>query len=186
MPAPLIYANTASLDGYIAGPDGRWEWGFPDDQVHRFFNDLMAPVRTYLYGRKVHEVMTFWDDADLDEMPETERQWAVDYRATQKIVYSRTLTAVSGPNTTLRSTFDADEVRALKQASDTPIGIGGGHLASEAARAGVLDEVHMVVAPAVVGGGTRFLDEGLDLRLTLRTSRQFASGFVHLGYDVVR
>lgn len=184
MSQPLIYFSTASLDGYIAGPDGRWEWGVPDHEVHSFVNELFAPVTTYLYGRRVYEVMEVWETVDLDGLPDAERAWALDWRASDKVVYSRTLTQVSTARTELRSDFDADEVRQWKDAASAPIGIGGGELASAAARAGVLDEVHLVIAPAVVGGGTRFLDEGLDLRLELRDERRFANGFVYLKYEV--
>lgn len=186
MSQPLVYFNTASLDGYIAGPDGRWDWGVPDHEVHSFVNELFAPVTTYLYGRRVYEVMEVWETFDLDELSDAERAWALDWRASDKVVYSRTLTEVRTGRTELRSSFDADEVARWKQAADAPIGIGGGNLASEAARAGLLDEVHVVIATAVVGGGTRLFDEGLDLRLELRGEKRFANGFVYLAYSVVR
>jgi len=185
MTASLIYFNTASLDGYIADPKGEFGWAEPDHEVHAFVNDLVRPSRTHLYGRKVYEVMTFWEDPDLDEMPEVEREFALEWQAVDKIVYSRTLTEVSTKRTELRREFDPAEVRRMKDASDHPLMIGGGELASTAARAGELDEVHLIVATAVVGGGTRFLDEGLQLDLALLDQRRFANGFVYVAYRVV-
>jgi dihydrofolate reductase len=182
----LMYFNSASLDGYIAGPDGRWDWATPDAEVHSFVNALVAPARTHLYGRKVYDVMKAWDDFPLDDLPPAEREFAVQWRESDKIVYSRTLDAVSTRRTELRTQFDPAAVREMTDASPTPIAIGGGQLASVAARAGILDEVHIVVAPAVVGGGIRYLDKGLRLDLELLDERRFANGFVYLGYRVQR
>ncbi|MBD3941352.1 dihydrofolate reductase family protein [Microbacterium sp. NEAU-LLC] len=181
----LVYFNSASLDGYIAGPDGRWDWATPDAEVHTFVNELLAPARLHLYGRKVYEVMKVWDDLPLDDLPPAEREFALQWRDIDKVVYSSTLAAVSTRRTELRSAFDPAAVREMVDAAPGPVAIGGGLLASAAARAGVLDEVHVVLAPAVVGGGTRFLDEGLRLDLELIAQRRFANGFVYCGYRVV-
>ncbi|GAA5201548.1 dihydrofolate reductase family protein [Microbacterium jejuense] len=180
----LVYFNSASLDGYIAGPDGRWGWATPDAEVHSFVNDLLAPARTHLYGRKVYEVMKVWDDLPLDDLPPAEREFALQWRDIDKIVYSSTLTAVPTRRTELRPAFDPAAVREMVDAAPGPVAIGGGRLASAAARAGVLDEVHIVIAPAIVGGGTRYLDEGLRLDLELSAERRFANGFVYCGYRV--
>ncbi|MFK4835419.1 dihydrofolate reductase family protein [Microbacterium sp. ZW T2_14] len=182
----LMYFNSASLDGYIAGPDGRWDWATPDAEVHSFVNDLVAPATTHLLGRRAYEVMKVWDDLPLDDLPPVEREFALQWRDVDKVVYSQTLEAVSTGRTELRPAFDPEEVRAMTDASATPLAIGGGRLASAAARAGVLDEVHVVVAPAVVGGGIRFLDEGLRLDLELFAERRFGNGSVYLGYRVQR
>ncbi len=182
----LMYFNAASLDGYIAGPDGRWDWAVPDAEVHSFINDLMAPATTHLYGRRVYDVMKVWDELDLDELSAPERAFALQWRGIDKIVYSRTLDAVSSRRTLLRRDFDPAAVRTMTDASSSPIAIGGGRLASAAARAGVLDEVHVVISTAVVGGGIRLLDEGLRLDLQLIDERRFANGFVYLGYRVGR
>jgi dihydrofolate reductase len=185
MPVPLIYVITSSLDGYIAGPDGRFDWATPDAEVHTFFNDLARPVRTEIYGRKMYEVMSWWEDVDLDELPDAEREWAVEWRNRDKIVYSTTLESVSTARTELRREFDVAEIRAMKDASDSPISISGGDLASVAAREGLLDEVHVVLATAVVGGGTRWLDEGVRLDLQLFDEKRFTNGFVYLAYRVL-
>ncbi|WP_374976611.1 dihydrofolate reductase family protein [Microbacterium trichothecenolyticum] len=182
----LIYFNSASLDGYIAGPDGRWDWATPDAEVHSFVNGLFAPAGTHLYGRRIYEVMKVWDEVDLEQLSPPEREFALQWRDIDKIVFSSTLDAVTTPRTELRTSFDADEVRRMTDAAATPIAIGGGRLASAAARAGILDEVHLVIAPAVVGGGIRFLDEGLRLDLELTGERRFANGSVYLAYRVSR
>ena len=90
----LIYFNSASLDGYIAGRDGKWDWATPDAEVHSFVNDLIAPARTYLYGRRVWDVMKAWDDFPLDDLPPAERAFAEQWREVDKIVYSRTIDSV--------------------------------------------------------------------------------------------
>ncbi|MFB7882562.1 dihydrofolate reductase family protein [Microbacterium sp. NPDC056057] len=182
----LIYFNSASLDGYIAGPDGRWDWATPDAEVHSFVNELFAPAKTHLYGRRVYEVMKAWEDFPLDDLPPAEREFALQWRDLDKVVYSSTLDSVTTRRTEVRRSFEPDEVRRMMDASATPIAIGGGRLASVAARAGVLDEVHVVIAPAIVGGGIRFLDEGLRLDLELIDERRFANGSVYLGYRVRR
>ncbi|MDR7187049.1 dihydrofolate reductase [Microbacterium trichothecenolyticum] len=182
----LIYFNSASLDGYIAGPDGRWDWATPDAEVHSFVNKLVAPAKTHLYGRRVYEVMKAWEDFPLDDLPPAEREFALQWRDLDKVVYSSTLDSVTTRRTELRRSFEPDGVRRMTDASATPIAIGGGRLASAAAHAGILDEVHTVIAPAVVGGGIRFLDEGLRLDLELIDERRFANGSVYLGYRVRR
>jgi dihydrofolate reductase len=184
MSSKLVYFNTASLDGYIAGPDGTWEWGHPDTAVHTFVNQLFASSKTQLLGRKTYEIMTYWDEQSPDEMDAAEREFADQWAHTDKLVYSRTLTEVTAKRTELRLEFDADEVRSLKESLTHPIAIGGGELASVAARAGVLDEVHVIVAPAIVGGGTRFLADDLRLDLELFDERRFGNGMMYLAYRV--
>jgi dihydrofolate reductase len=154
--------------------------------VHSFVNGLFAPAGTHLYGRRIYEVMKVWDEVDLEQLSPPEREFALQWRDIDKIVFSSTLDAVTTPRTELRTSFDADEVRRMTDAAATPIAIGGGRLASAAARAGILDEVHLVIAPAVVGGGIRFLDEGLRLDLELTGERRFANGSVYLAYRVGR
>lgn len=181
----MIYFNSSSLDGYIAGPDFRWEWATRDQEVHSFVDELLAPVRTHLYSRKVYEALKMWDDVPLEDLSPPDREFALRWRSVDKVVYSRHLRSVSTRRTELRDTFDADEARRMKDASRAPLAVGGGQLASIAARAGVLDEVHVVVAPAVVGGGIRLFDKTLQLDLELFDEHRFASGFVHLGYRVL-
>ena len=186
MPAPLIYFGTSSLDGFRTDPDGGFDWAPVDDEILEFINELFRPTRLHLYGRRNYEVMTWWETVEPEELEGASRGWAELWRGFDKVIYSTTLTEVDMRRAELRSRFDADEVRRWKAESDVPIAIAGGGLASEAARADLLDEVHVIIAPAVVGGGTRFLDEGLDLRLELRDERRFANGSVYLRYEIVR
>ena len=182
MSAPLQYFTTASLDGFTADRAGRFDWAVPPDAVHQLANDLMGASRLSLFGRRMYEVMSFWEDPPLDELPPVEREFADLWRDLDKIVYSRTLTAVATARTTLRAEFDPDEVRRLKAQAQHPLMIGGGELASAAARAGLLDELHLVLAPVVVGGGTPFLSSPVALELVEQT--HVADGFVYLRYRV--
>ena len=185
MGAPLQYVALASLDGYIADADGNWEWAVPDAEVHAFINELCRPSELSLLGRRMWEVDSWWGTIDLDTLPPVERAWGERWRETRKVVYSRTLDAIDMPLVTLESEFVPDDVASWKRESDAPIQIGGATMASEAARAGVLDEVHLFTAPVLVGSGTRFLEEGVALRLELTAHREFANGFVYGGYRVV-
>src|SRR5213083_2991582 len=98
--ARLIYSVIASLDGYVADDDGRFDWAEPDAEVHAFVNDLERPVGTYLYGRRMYETMVFWESPpDLAEQPRVMREYAEIWQAAEKIVYSRTLSAVAGART---------------------------------------------------------------------------------------
>lgn len=184
MAAPLIYFSTVSLDNYREDSAGRFDWGAPDDEVHGFINELFRSTRLHLSGRRNYETMLFWDDVDPAELVGASREWERLWGAADKVVYSRTLGEVRMRRAVLRAQFDADEVRRWKAAADAPIGIGGGVLASEAARAGVLDEVHLMVAPILLGGGTPLLEEGIRLELELLTERRFSSGWLYLRYAV--
>jgi len=186
MPAPLIYFSTVSLDGYREDADGRFDWSVPDEQTHGFINELFRPVRLMLSGRRDHDVMLFWDDVDPATLTPASAEWERQWRDVDKVVYSRTLAETRMRRARLRSSFDADEVARWKAESDAPIGIGGGILASEAARAGLLDELHLLVAPVLLGGGSPYLAHGIRLDLELREERRFAGGCVYLRYLVRR
>lgn len=184
MAAPLIYFSTVSLDCYREDADGRFDWSAPDEEVHTFINELFAPVRLHLYGRRNHDIMMFWDEQDPEGLEGASRGWGRYWQGVDKVIYSRTLTEVPMRRAKLRHEFDADEVRRWKAESDVPIGIGGGELASEAARAGVLDELHLIVTPTLLGGGTPYLDHGIRLELELLDERRFAAGSTYLRYAV--
>jgi dihydrofolate reductase len=181
----LIYSAIASLDGYVADRDGRFDWAAPDEEVHAFVNDLERRVGTYLYGRRMYEVMRVWQDVHATE-PAVVQDYADLWRAATKVVYSRTLDAVTTPRTRLERTFDPDEVRALVAAAGADVSVGGPGLAAEALAAGVVDECHLLVAPVVVGGGTRWLPDDVRLDLELVDERRFGNGVVHLHYRVRR
>jgi dihydrofolate reductase len=181
--ADLIYLTLASLDGYIADEEGKFDWAEPDEEVHSFVNDLARPVGTYLYGRRMYEVMTAWETMDTgpDQLPHI-RDFAQIWRAADKVVYSRTLEAVSTDRTRLEREFDPDAVRALKTAAGADLMIGGAGLASRAFAAGLIDECCLFLAPIVVGGGNPGLPDSTRVPLELLEERRFANGMVYLRY----
>ena len=179
----LFYAALASLDGYVEDEAGKFDWAEPDEDVHAVVNDLESSLGTYLYGRRMYETMAVWEsDASLGADSAVMREYARIWQATDKIVYSRTLEEAWTARTRIEREFDAERVRRLKAGSATDLAIGGAELAAHALRAGLVDECHLFLAPAVVGGGKRALPAGLRLRLELLGERRFASGFVHLHY----
>ena len=183
--AKLIYAAIASLDGYVEDEAGSFDWSRPDEEVHGFVNDLERPIGTYLYGRRMYETMVFWETAG-DDADETAvfADFADLWRAADKIVYSRTLPAVTSAKTRLERSFDTDVVARLMQSSAADISIGGAELAGHAFRAGLVDECHLFLSPIVVGGGKRALADGVRTQLELLDERRFGNGVVHLRYHV--
>jgi len=179
--AKLIYAAITSLDGYVADTDGNFDWAAPDEEVHRFVNELERPVGTYLYGRRMYEVMAYWERPPTDQRPVSE-DFARIWQAADKIVYSRTLRAVTTAKTRIEPDFDPEAVRQLKAAAERDLSVGGPGLAAEALAAGLVDEVHLFLTPILVGGGTRALPENLRVELELLDERRFAGGVVHLHY----
>jgi dihydrofolate reductase len=179
----LIYAAIASLDGYVADADGHFESLAPDEEVHRFVNDLERPVGTHLYGRRMYEVLAVW------EHPETfagdsavMRDYAAIWQAADKVVYSRTLQDVSSARTRIERDFEPGAVRALKEAADRDISIGGPEIAAQALAAGLVDECHLLLCPVVMGGGHPAFADGVRARLELLDERRFAGGVVSLRY----
>jgi dihydrofolate reductase len=180
--AKLIYSAIASLDGYIEDEAGRFDWAEPDEEVHSFVNELMRPVGTYLLGRRMYEVMVYWESIELADQPPFIRDFAEIWRAADKVVYSTTLDAASTARTRLEREFDADAVRRLKAAAGRDLTVGGPELAARAFRAGLVDELHLFVAPVVVGGGKKALPDDVRLELELVDERRFRNGMVHLRY----
>jgi dihydrofolate reductase len=180
--AKLIYSAIASLDGYTADADGNFDWAAPGDEVHAFVNDLERPVGTYLYGRRMYEMMVPWETM-TDERP-VMRDFAEIWRAADKIVYSRTVESASSARTRIEREFDPEAVRALKASAERDLTVGGAELAGVALRAGVVDEVQLFLNPVVVGGGKRALPDGVRVGLELLDERRFGSGVVYLRYRV--
>jgi len=182
--AKLTYTAITSLDGFIEDEAGRFDWAMPDPEVHAFVNDLERPVGTHLYGRRMYETMAVWQTVGLeaDATPPEELDFAKVWRAADKVVYSRTLDAVSTPRTRLERTFDPEAVRRLKDAADHDLSISGPALAREAFAAGLVDEVHLFVFPVVVGGGKPGLPRGVRVELALLDERRFGNGVVHTRY----
>lgn len=176
----LIYEMTVSADGYIAGPDGAFDWALPDDELHRFHNDQARALGGHLLGRRLYETMRYWETAD--DPSEVSRDFAQIWRALPKVVCSRTLDAVEGSNTTLARADLPTELAALQDATRGDVGIGGAGLAAEAARLGLIDEYRLFVYPVAVGGGTPFFPRDHRVDLELVETRTFSSRVVYLRY----
>jgi dihydrofolate reductase len=181
--ARLTYLMLASLDGYVADVEGKFDWAAPDEEVHTFINDLARPCGTYLYGRRMYDVMVYWETAHTDaEQPAPIREFAAIWQAADKIVYSKTLEAASTRRTRIERDFDAGAVRELKKRATKDIAIGGPELAASAFAAGLIDECHLVIAPIIIGAGKHWLPKNLRFALELVDERRFASGMVYLRY----
>jgi dihydrofolate reductase len=183
--ARLIYSTIQSLDGYSEDADGRFDWAEPDEEVHQLFNDLLRPAGTHLYGRRMYETMAVWETepAFAAASPVT-ADFAKVWQAADKVVYSTTLDRPVTARTRIERSFDPDAVRDLKASADRDLMIGGAQLAAQALRAGLVDELHLVFAQAVVGGGKRALPDGVRLGLELVDQRRFPSGMAYLAYRV--
>jgi dihydrofolate reductase len=183
--AKLIYSTIASLDGYVADTDGKFDWAAPDEEVHRFVNDLERPVGTYLYGRRMYETMVYWETAHaVAEPPPFVQDYAEIWQAADKIVYSRTLETVSSARTRIERNFDPEAVRQLKASMPRDLTVGGPDLAAQALRAGLVDELQLFVAPIIVGGGNPSLPGDVRVELELLDERRFGSGVAYLRYRV--
>jgi dihydrofolate reductase len=183
--AILIYSSSTSLDGYVADRNGSFDWSAPDDEVHGYINDSLRHYGIHLYGRKLYETMRVWEDLPLDDEPEVMRDFATFWRASEKIVYSRTLTTVSSERTRIADDFDPDDIRRLKSSAETGLLVGGATLGAEALRAGLVDEIQQFICPVIIGGGLPFLPEDVSLNLELIESTRFAGGTVCLRYRVL-
>jgi dihydrofolate reductase len=182
----VTYSMNVSLDGYIAGPDGSFDWTPPDEEVFRFWTDQTRGLAAYVMGRRLYETMLYWETADQNPSLDFDtREWASVWRRLPKVVFSTTLSAVAG-NARLASGSLVEEIERLRgEPGDGDIGIGGATLAGEAAQLGLIDEFRSIVYPVVVGGGIPFYpqrERRLDLELI--ECRTFSSRVVYLRYRV--
>jgi dihydrofolate reductase len=183
--AKLIYAAISSLDGYVADSDGNFDWSMPDEEVHRFVNDLERDIGTYLYGRRMYEVMRYWDTAPTGNGESSaEQEFAKVWQAADKIIYSRTLDRVATARTRLEREFDVQPIQQLKASATRDIAVSGPTLAVQALRNGLVDECHLFLSPIVVGGGTPALPDNVRLQLELLDERRFGNGVVYLHYRI--
>lgn len=176
----LIYAAMTSLDGFIEGEDGRFDWAMPDAEVHAFANDLESTIGTHLYGRRMYETMAYWQT--VVSGPGTsppEAAYADLWRGLDKVVYSRTLDAVWTPRTRLEQSFDPVAVARIKEAADRDISVSGPGLAQHAFQARLVDEIHLFLFPVIVGGGKPAIPRGMQSDLELLDVRMFGNGVVH-------
>jgi dihydrofolate reductase len=180
----LIYITNTSLDGYIEDATGAFDWGNPE-QVHGFITELLRPVRTHLYGRRLYETMIYWD-GPVESYPPEHREFARVWQKAEKIVFSRTLTSVTTHNTRLEHDFDPNAIRKFKRDSEHDIFIGGAELAGVALDADLVDECHLFLHPVIVGGGKPAFRAGLRRKLELLETRRFDTGAVHVRYRMDR
>ena len=186
MTARFIYFATESLDGYIEDQQGKFDWARPDEEVHRFVNDLLRPVGAYLYGRRMYETMRGWEtEYGRESDPPWARDFAKLWRGAEKLVFSKTLKEVSTPKTRLERTFDARAVREMKARAGHDLAMGGHGLAAQTFRAGLIEEVHLLIAPIIVGGGKPALPDDVVLKLELIDQRRFErSSVAYLRYVI--
>jgi len=182
--AKLIYSMITSLDGYAEAAEGDLGTGpAEDEEVFRFIGDVFRHVGTFLYGRRMYETMVFWETAHtLPDMPAHMLEYARDWQAADKFVYSTTLESVSSARTTIERAFDPDAVRRLKAEADHDLTVDGSNLAAQAIAAGLVDEYHLFITTTVVGGGKRFFPDGVRLDLELVEERAFDSGLIYARY----
>lgn len=181
--AKLIYVMPTSLDGYIEDEAGNFNWSVPSEEFLVFINDVLRPVGTILYGRKMYETMAVWETPDV--IPATTPamlDFAQIWQASEKIVHSRSLERVSTANTRLKREFDPEAIRELKARLPHDLSVSGPHLAAQAIRAGLVDEVHLFIVPIIVGGGKRVFPTGVRIKLELVNVHRFADGWVYLRY----
>lgn len=181
--ARLIYSAISSLDGHTEDMDGNFDWATPDEEVHRFINNLERTAGTYLYGRRMYETLMVWEtDPNLAADSPITRDFAEIWQAANKIVYSRTLQAASTRKTQLERNFDPEAIRQLKETVEQDILIGGPELAAHAFRAELIDECQFFITPIIVGGGKPALPDNVRLELELLEERRFGNGVVLLRY----
>jgi dihydrofolate reductase len=176
----LIYITNTSLDGYIEDETGAFDWVNPD-QVFEFITELLRPIGTYLYGRRLHEMMAHWD-APLEGYPPEHRDFARVWQSAEKVVFSRTLTSATTGNTRVERDFDLAAIRKLKRESEHDIEIGGAELAGLAFEGDLVDECHLFLNPVIVGGGKPAFPAALRRNLELLETRRFDTGVIHLHY----
>ena len=180
--AKLIYSAIASLDGYVEDEHGGFGWAKPDEEVHAFVNELEHSIGAYLYGRRMYETMVFWETASTSDEPAVFRDYAELWRAADKIVYSRTLGEVSSARTRIEREFDPDAIRALKRTTAADVSIGGSELAGQALAEDLVDELHLLLCPIIVGGGKPALPDHVQAELELVDERRFQGGVVYVSY----
>jgi dihydrofolate reductase len=179
----LLNAHVAR--GYTEDDHGKFDWAAPDEEVHSYITELAAPVGTYLYGRRMYETMVYWETAHtVPDQPQFILDWARQWEAAEKIVYSRTLAQPRSARTRIEREFDPGAVRRLKADSGHDIAVTGPELAAQAIGNGLVDEFQLIICPVLVGGGKRFFPDGVRLQLELLEERRFDSGVVVLKYAV--
>jgi dihydrofolate reductase len=181
--ASLIYSAITSLDGYVADEECNFDRAAPDEEVHAFVNDLERPIGTYLYGRRMYEVMTYWETAQaVAGQPPFALDYAEIWQAADKVVFSTTLVTASSARTRIERDFAPEKIRDMKASASRDLSVGGPGLAARAIESGLVDEFLRFITPIVVGGGTRWLPDGVRVELELADEHRFDRGVVFLRY----
>lgn len=180
----LIYSMGASLDGYIADPNGEIDWSAPDEELHRFHNEQVREIGVHLLGRRLYEVMTYWETAsERPGVSDVEREFAEIWLSLEKVVFSMTLEGVEGTNVRLARGSLAEEVARLKAEPGKALAVGGAGLAAECMKLGLIDEYRLFVSPVILGGGTPYFAELEErVKLELVETKTFGSKVVYLRY----
>ena len=185
--AKLIYVSNVSLDGCIEDEHGDFDWTAPDDEVFGFVTDVVRPVGTHLYGRRLYETMAVWEtDSTLGAQSDLYAAFADLWQAADKVVFSTTMDAATTARTQVVRQFDADVVRAIEDAATGDLMVGGAHLAAQAFAAGLVHECHLFVHPVLIGRGKRALPADTRADLALLDERRFANGVVYVRYGILR
>jgi dihydrofolate reductase len=178
-----VYITNTSLDGYVEDEAGAFDWVDPSGSFE-FITELLRPIGTHLYGRRLYETMVYWDEPVESYSPE-HRDFASVWQHAEKIVFSRTLTGAARRNTRIESDFDLEAIRSLKRESKHDIFIGGAELAALAIDAGLVDECGLFVNPVIVGRGKPAFRAGPQRNLELLDTRRFDTGVLYLRYRVL-
>lgn len=182
----VTYSMGVSLDGYVVGSDGRFDWSVPDEEVFRFHLQELRGTAVHVMGRRLYETMLYWETTDQNpDLDFATLEWARLWQQLPKVVFSTTLTEVVG-NTRLLAGGLAEEIARLRaEPGEGEIAIGGAELGAEAAAFGLIDEYRPVVHPVLVGGGRPYFpqrEHRVDLELV--ESHHFVCGVVALRYRV--
>lgn len=181
--AKVIYITSMSLDGYVEDETGAIDWGNPE-QIHEFITELVRPMETYLYGRRLYETMAYFGAPAIEDYPPERREFARVWQKAEKIVFSRTLETAATRNTRIERDFNPEAIRKLKRESARDMNIGGAELAGHAFAADLIDECHLFLHPVILGGGKPALPTGLRRNLELLDTRRFDTGVVHVHYRI--
>jgi dihydrofolate reductase len=179
----MIYITNTSLDGYVEDQTGAFDWINPEE-VHAFITELLRPIGTYLYGRRLYETMAYWGARASEDYPPEHRDFARVWQKAEKIVFSRTLTAAGTDKTRFERDFDLEVIRTLKRESKHDINIGGAELAGFALEADLVDECHLFLNPVIVGVGKPAFPAALVRNLELLETRRFSTGVIHVRYRI--
>jgi dihydrofolate reductase len=184
--AKLSYISITSLDGFIG--DGHYNWSVPAEGSTAFITEVIKKFPTYLYGRKNYETMSVWDDANfVDKLGDDDKEFARVWRSAEKIVFSKTINSINSEKTRLEKDFDINKIQEMKQNSPADISIGGPTIATQAFKAGLIDEIHLFVVPDTIGNNfpiISVLPKDIALHLDLIENRSFSKGWIYLHYRV--